>query len=202
LQRTPTSCELTTGSPRHPPSGTATTKPQAAVRTSVVTVLEQSYQLTPTALGQRPAGPLKVATAPAPQAAIPRSSLTATLAAEAAAAGAQTMELARGPVAEAIVAAEATRTATSPEPHMVASTPARKLRNCDGRSPPLSATTTASPPFLLGFATYSSQTNSNLWESLSTTRSKTPSSGLGATPSPLRTLVATTTRNASTPPSA
>jgi hypothetical protein len=38
---------------------------------------------------------------------------------------------------EAIAAAEATRTATSPEPHMAASTSARKLRNCDGRSPPL-----------------------------------------------------------------
>jgi hypothetical protein len=37
-----------------PPSGTAsmTTKPQVPVRTSVATVLEQSYQLTPTVLGQ------------------------------------------------------------------------------------------------------------------------------------------------------
>jgi hypothetical protein len=120
-----------------PPSGTATTKPQAAVRTLVVTVLERSYQLTPTALGQRPADPLKVATALAPQAAIATSSLTATLAEEAAAAGAPTMELARGTVAEAIAAAEATRTATFPEPHMAASTPARKLRNCGGKSPPL-----------------------------------------------------------------
>jgi hypothetical protein len=47
------------------------------------------------------------------------------------------MELARGSVEEAIAAAEATRTATSLEPHMAASTLARKLRNCDGRSPPL-----------------------------------------------------------------
>jgi hypothetical protein len=34
-----------------PLSGTATTKPQVAVQTSVATVLERSYQLTPTALG-------------------------------------------------------------------------------------------------------------------------------------------------------
>jgi hypothetical protein len=45
-----------------PPSGTATTKPQAAVRTSVATILERSYQLTLTVPGQRPVDPLKVAT--------------------------------------------------------------------------------------------------------------------------------------------
>jgi hypothetical protein len=106
-----------------------------------------------------------------------------------------------GPVADLIAAAEATRTATPSEPRMAASTPTRKLRNCDGRSPPLLATTTASPPSLLGFATYSSRTNSNLWGLPSTTRRKTPSSGSGATPSPSRTLVATTTRSASTSPS-
>jgi hypothetical protein len=106
------------------------------VRTSVVTVLELSYQPIPTVLVQRPADPLKVATALQLQAAIVRSSLTKTLAAEAAAAEAPTTELTRGPVVEAIAAAEATRTATSPEPHRAASMPARKLRNCDGRSPP------------------------------------------------------------------
>jgi hypothetical protein len=62
--------------------------------------------------------------------------------------------------------------------------------------------TTTSPPSLLGFTTCSSQKNSNLWESPSTTRSKTPSSGSDATPSPSRTLVATTTPSASTSPSA
>jgi hypothetical protein len=149
--------------------------------------------LTPTVLEQRPANPLKVETALAPQAVIARSSLIATLAAEAAAAGAPTTGLEGGPVVEAIVAAEATRTATSPEPHMAASMPARKSKNCDGRSPPQQATTTASPPSLLGFATYSSQRNSNLWGSPSTTRSKTPYSGSDATPSPSRTLVAITT---------
>jgi hypothetical protein len=46
-----------------PPSGTAskTTKPQVVVRTSVATVLEQSYQLTPTVLGQQPVDPPLVA---------------------------------------------------------------------------------------------------------------------------------------------
>jgi hypothetical protein len=94
-----------------PPSGIAstTTKPQATVRlTTDATVLERSYRLTPTVLGQRPADPLRVATALAPQAVIARSSPIATLAAEAAAAGAPTMELEGGPVAEAIAATEAT----------------------------------------------------------------------------------------------
>jgi hypothetical protein len=77
------------------------------VWTSVVTVLERSYQLILTVLGQQPVDPLKVATALAPQAATARSSLIATLAVEAVAAGAPTMELARGPGAEAITAVEA-----------------------------------------------------------------------------------------------
>jgi hypothetical protein len=155
-----------------PPSRIAstTTKPQAAAqRTTDATVLERSYRLTPTVLGQQPADPPKVATALKPQAAIARSFLIATLAAEAAEAGAPTTELEGGPVAEAIAAAEATRLATSPEPHMAASMPAEKLKNCGGRSPPQQVTTTASPPSLLGFATYSSQRNSNLWGSPSTT---------------------------------
>jgi hypothetical protein len=41
-----------------------------------------------------------------------------------------------GPVAEEIAAAEATRTATPPEPPRAVSTPARRLKNCGGRSPP------------------------------------------------------------------
>jgi hypothetical protein len=91
-------------------------KPQAAAqRTPDATVLERSYRLTPTILGQQPADPPKVATALAPQAAIARSSLIVILAA-----GAPTMELAGGPVAEEIAAAEAMRTATSPEPHIAA----------------------------------------------------------------------------------
>jgi hypothetical protein len=50
------------------------------VRTSVATILERSYQLTPTVLGQLPVDPLTVETAPA---AAGRSSLTAILAVEA-----------------------------------------------------------------------------------------------------------------------
>jgi hypothetical protein len=136
LQKMLTSCELTTGTLSLPPPGTATTKPQVAARTSVVTELELSCRPIPTALAQRPADPLKVATALQLPAEIVRSSLIATLVAEAAAAEAPTTGLIGGPVAEAIAAAEATRIATSPEPHMAASMPARRLKNCDGRSPP------------------------------------------------------------------
>jgi hypothetical protein len=136
LQKTLTSCELTTGSLSRPPPGTATTKPQVAVRTSVLTVLELSCRPIPTVLMQRPTDPLKVATALRLLAAIVRSSLIATLAAEAATVEAPTMGLTGGPMAEAIVAADATRTATSPEPHTAASTPTRRLKNCNRRSPP------------------------------------------------------------------
>jgi hypothetical protein len=69
-------------------------------------------------------------------AAIVRSSLIATLAAEAATAEAPTMGLTRGLVAGATAAAKATQTATSPEPHRAASMPARRLKNYGGRSPP------------------------------------------------------------------
>jgi hypothetical protein len=102
-RRTPTSCELTTGSLKCPPPGTAnkTTKPQVAVRTSIATVLEGSYRPTPTVPGHRPAGPLMVATAPAAPAATMRSSLTVILATEAVMAGAPTMGLAGEPGAEA-----------------------------------------------------------------------------------------------------
>jgi hypothetical protein len=186
--------------PPPPPPGTM--KLQVAARTSVVTVLEPSYRPIPTVLVQWPADPLKVATALQLLVAIVRSSLTATLAAEAATAEAPTMGLTEGPVVEAITAAEATRTATSPETHRAVSTPARRLKNYGGRSPPLQATMTASPPSLRDFATSSSQINSSLWESPSTTRSKILCSGLGSMPSPSRTLVATTTPSASTPPSA
>jgi hypothetical protein len=173
-----------------PLSGAATTKPQVAVQTSVATVLERSYQLTATVLGQQPVDPLMVATAPA---AIGRSSLTVILAVEAATAGAPTMGLTRELGVVATAAAEATRIATSPAPHVAASTPARKSKNYDARRPPRQATTTASPPSLRDFATYSSQRNSSLWELPSTTRSKIQCSGSDATPSPSRTLVATTT---------
>jgi hypothetical protein len=135
-----------------PPSETAstTTKPQAAVRTSVATVLERSYQLTPTVLGQQPVDPLMVATAPVVTG---RSSLTAILAVEAATAGAPTMGLTGELGAVATAAAEATRIGTSPAPHVAASTPDRKSKNYDARRPPRQVTTTASPPSLRNFAT-------------------------------------------------
>jgi hypothetical protein len=136
-----------------PPSGTATTKPQVTVRTSVATVLERSYQVTPIVLGQQPVDPPKVATAPA---AAGRSSLTTILAAEAVTAGAPTMGLTGELGAEATAAAEAMRTATSLAPHVAASTPARKSKNYDARRPPRQTTTTASPPSLHDFATDSS----------------------------------------------
>jgi hypothetical protein len=65
-------------------------------------------------------------------------------------------------VAEAITEAEATQTATSPVPHVVATMPAAELKNYDARSPPQQATTTASPPSLLDFAICFSQRNSIL----------------------------------------
>jgi hypothetical protein len=201
-QKTLTSCESTTGSTSLLPQETATTKLQVAARTSAVTVLEPSCRLSPTVLVQTPTDPHKVATALQLLAAIVRSSLTATLAVAAATAEAPTMGPTGGPMAEAVAEVETTRTSTPPEPHRAATTPARRLKNCGGRSPPPQATTTASPPSLLGFATYSSWTSSNLWESPSTTRSRIPSSGSGATPSPSRTLEATTTLSASTSPSA
>jgi hypothetical protein len=86
---------------------------------------------------QTPADPHKAATA------IVRSSLTAALAAaavtlEAAAATAEapTTGPTGGPVAGAVAAVETMRTATPPEPHRAATTPARRLKSCGGRSPP------------------------------------------------------------------
>jgi hypothetical protein len=136
LQKTLTSCESTTGSTSLLPPGTATTKLQVAAQTSAATVLEPSCRLSPTVLVQTPVDPHKVATAPQLLPVVVRSSPTATLAAEAATAEAPTTAPIGGPVAEAIAAAEATRTATPPEPHRAATTPARRLKNCGGRSPP------------------------------------------------------------------
>jgi hypothetical protein len=94
-------------------------KQQVVVRTSVVTVLEPSCRPIPTILVQWPADPLKVETALQLLVAIVRSSLIATLAAEAATAEAPTTGLTGGPVEEAIAAAEATRIAMPPKPHRV-----------------------------------------------------------------------------------
>jgi hypothetical protein len=113
-----------------------------------------------------------VATALAAPAATMRTSLTVILAAEAVRVGAPTMGLAGEPGAAAIVATEATRTATPPALHMAASTPARRSKNFGPRSPPRQAAMMASLPFLHGFAIYFSRRNSNLWGSPSTTRSR------------------------------
>jgi hypothetical protein len=120
---------LTTELLKCPPSElvySTTTKLQVAVQlTTDTTVLERNYWLTPTVLGHRPVDPLRVATAPAPPAVIAMSFLIAILVVEAVAAGAPHTGLAGEPVAEAIAAAEATRTATSPESHVAARMPAK-----------------------------------------------------------------------------
>jgi hypothetical protein len=120
------------------------------VRTSVATVLERSYLLTPTVLGQQLVDPLRVATA---LVVTGRSSLTAIIAAEAATAGAPTMGLTRELGAVATAAAEDTRTITSPAPHVAASMPTRKSKNYGAKRLPRQATTTASLPSLRDFTT-------------------------------------------------
>jgi hypothetical protein len=156
---------LTTESLKCHPSGISSkiTKPQVAVElTSVATIPEGSYRLTPTVPRHRPVDLLMVATASAAPAATVRLSLIVILVAEAVTAGAPTTGLAGEPGTEATAATEATRTATPPALHMAASTPAKKSKNYDARSPPRQATTTASPPSLHGFAIYFSRRNSNL----------------------------------------
>jgi hypothetical protein len=106
------------------------------------------------------------------------------------------MTLVEEPVAAAITGDEATRIATSLTTHVQATMPATGLTRIVAKrlqkQPTATATATASPPTLLGFAIYSLR-NSSLSGSPSTTRSKTQFSGLGATHYPLKTLVATTT---------
>jgi hypothetical protein len=200
-----TSCELTKESLKCPPSGIAskTTKPQVAVElTTVATVPEGSYRLTPTVLWHRPVDLLIVAIVPAVPAATVRLSLIVILVAEAVTAGAPTTGLAGEPGVEATAAAEATRIITPPALHVAVLTPAKKSKNYDAKSPPRQATTMAYPLSLHGFAIYFSRRNSNLWGSPSTTRSKIQYSGSDAMPSPSKTLVAIMTRSPSTSPSA
>jgi hypothetical protein len=113
-----------------PPSGITsnTTKPQVAVElTTVATVPEGSYRLTPTVPGHRPVDLLMVATAPVVPTATVRLSLIVILVAEAVTAGAPSTGLAGEPGAEATAAAEATRTAMPLALHVAASTPAKKI---------------------------------------------------------------------------
>jgi hypothetical protein len=170
--------------------------------TTVATILEESYRLTPTVLGHRPVDLLMVATVLVAPTVTAISSLTVILVVEAATAGAPRTGLAGELGAEATAAARATRKATPPVHHAAALMPAKKSKNYDAKNPPRQATTTASLPSPHGFAIYFSQRNSNHWGSPSTMRSKIQYSGSDATPSPSRTLVAIMTQSDCTFPSA
>jgi hypothetical protein len=99
--------------------------PQVAVQlTTDVTVLEENYHRTPTALGHQLVDLLRVATAPAALAVVAPWWLMVTPAGEAVAVGAPHTGLEGEPVAEVIAEAEATQTATSPVSHAAATTPA------------------------------------------------------------------------------
>jgi hypothetical protein len=161
-------------------------------------VLEESYSRIPTALGHLLEDLLREVTALVALAAVALWWLTVTPVAEAAAAGAPHTGLEGEPVVGAIAEAEATQTAMSPMSHAAATMPVAKSRKFDTGNPPGQVRTTASPPSLLDFAICGSRRNSSLWGSPSTMRSKTQYSGSGATPSPSRTLVATTTQSAYT----
>jgi hypothetical protein len=126
------------------------------------TVLEENYRRTPTVLGHRLVGLLRVSTEPVAPVVAAALLIMVMLVEEAAAAGAPHTGLAGEPVAEAIAVAEATQTTTSLVPHAEATMPAAKLKKCDVRSPARQATKTASPPSLLNFAIYCSQKNSSL----------------------------------------
>jgi hypothetical protein len=115
-------------------------------------VLEENYLRTPTALGHRLVGLLRAATVPAAPVVVAALRIMVMLVAEAAAAGAPHTRLAGEPVAEAIVAAEATQTTMSSVSHAVATMHAAKLKKYDTRCPPRQVTTTAAPPSLLDFA--------------------------------------------------
>jgi hypothetical protein len=135
-------------------------KPQVAVQlTTVATVLEESYWLTPTVLGHQPVDLPRVATAPAVPVVTAISSLIAILVVEAAAAGAPHTELEGEPVAGVIAAAEATQTATSPVSRAAATMPIAESKKFGATNP--QARTTTSPPSLHGFAIYFSRRNSN-----------------------------------------
>jgi hypothetical protein len=176
-------------------------EPQVAVQLMDAIALEENSDRTPTVLGHQLEDLLRVATVLAVLVLV-AALITVMLVAEVAAVGAPHTGLEGEPVAEAIAEVEATQTATSLAPHAAAMMPAAELKKYDATSPPRQGTTTASPPFLRDFAIYSSQRNSNLWGSLSTTRSKTQSNGSDATPSPSTTLAATMTASVYTFPSA
>jgi hypothetical protein len=126
-----------------------------------VTVHEENYRLTPTVLELQLVDLHRVATVPAALAATAMLSLIVILVAEAVTAGAPHTGLVGELGAEATAAAEATRTAMPSVFRAAALMPAKKSKNYDAKSPPRSATTTASPPSLHSFAIYFSRRNSN-----------------------------------------
>jgi hypothetical protein len=149
-------------------------KLQVAVqRIMDATVLEENSSRTPTVPGHQLEDLLRVVTVLAAPVVVAALLVMVRPVAEAAAAGAPHTGLEEEPVAEAIAEAKATQTATSPAPHAAATMPTAELKKYGATSPPRQATTTAHPPSPLDFAIYSSQRNSNLWGSPSTTRSKT-----------------------------
>jgi hypothetical protein len=128
-------------------------KTQAAAQpTTGVTVLEESYRRTPTALGHLLEDLLRAATMLVALAEVALWWLVATPAVEAATAGAPHTGLEGEPVARAIAEAEATQTATSPVSHAAAMMPVAESRKFYATNPPWQARTTASPPSLLDFA--------------------------------------------------
>jgi hypothetical protein len=158
------------------------------------TVPEENNHRTPTALGSQLEDPPGAATARAAPTEAMAALVAATVAAaEAAAVGAHLTVLVGKLEVAAITEAEATRTATSPASHVVATMLAIELKRFIAKRLLRQATVTASPPSPLDFATCFSQRNSNLSGSPSTTRSKTQFSSSGALPYPLKTLVAITT---------
>jgi hypothetical protein len=150
-----------------------TMKPQVAVQLMDATALEENSHRTPTVLGHQLEDLLRAVTVLAAPVVVAALLIMVMLVAEAATAGAPHTGLAGELVAEVIAAAEATQTTTSPVPHAATTMPVAELKKYDARSPPRQDTTTVSPPSLLDFAICFSQINSNLWGSLSTTRSKT-----------------------------
>jgi hypothetical protein len=128
-------------------------KPQdAAQPTTGVTVLEESYRRTPTAVGHLLEDLLRAAIVLVALADVALWCLVATPVAEAVTAGAPHTGLEGEPMAEAITEAEAMQTATSPVSHAAATMPVAESRKFDARNPPRQARTTASPPCLLDFA--------------------------------------------------
>jgi hypothetical protein len=159
------------------------------------TVSMENTSQTPTALGPQLEDPPRAA--PVVAVAVLEVAV-ATVAVVAAAAEAHHMARAEELVETAIGEAEATRIATSPATHVAATTPATGLMRSVAKRLLKQATATVSPPTLHNFATCSFLRSSNLSGSPSTMQSKTQFSGSGVIPYPLKMLVATTMRSAST----